>query len=214
MALLIETMCGEEVFTEGNAKVHVFVSPTKLFPAVTRELHIGLAAGKTGMPVRVQQRLGQFNAYSETFRDDCGKWTQTVYEVSDGALLKLYAHRANGFGARVINACQFLRAREGAAYREIKCKLTQSPKARFDYAIIKGCFDIIPLADAIKLGAKVPISFTRMYDEREVSAVMEFIKLGAETKAPVQVQERTRERDGEKVVVQRIRERRVLNLED
>lgn len=212
MTILLEAMFGDETFDTGNAKVAVFAVPCKIYNSFDRECHIDLAAKKSDIPVSFQNRIGTFNAYNEVFRNDLGKWTQAVYRVEEGMIFKIFAHRAGGHGQRVVNASQFIRIREAAAFREVKIKLTQNPKARFSFAVIKGCFDLLTVDEAVKRGVKLNIMFKHTLAHGEVARVMEFNTITPERETPRIVRERVYRRGGEKIVIQKTRKARAIDL--
>lgn len=212
---LLEVMCGSEVFDTGNAKVHVFAVPCKLYNGFNKEVHIDIASKQQDIPVRLHNRIGSYNAYNEVFRDDMGKWTQTVYTAEDGMIFKIFAHRAGLHGQRKTDACQFIRIRDDAAYREIKVQLVGSPKARFQHAIIKGCFDILTPEQAETYGVKIAQAFRHTMDAGEVRRIMEFKVLRAETGPQKVVRERVyKKASGEQVVIQKTRRARAISLDD
>ncbi len=214
MTLLLEAMYGSETFDTGNAKVGIFAVPCRLYNSFDREMHIEVAAKKSDIPVRIQSKGNILNPYNEVYRNDLGGWTQSVFHVEEGMIFKIFAHRAGIHGQRVTNVSQFIRIRAGAAYRELKVKLTGSPKARFEYATIKGCFDILTLEDAEKRGVKVPSNFKTFFRPVEVARVMEFKTLRDETETPLLVREKIVRRGGEEIVVQKTRKARAINLDD
>ncbi len=214
MSLLLEAMYGTETFDTGNAKVSIFAVPCRVYNSFDREIHVEVAAKKSDIPVRIQSKGNLINPYAEVYRNDLGGWTQAVFHVEEGMIFKIFAHRAGLHGQRVVNAAQFIRIRAGAAYREMKIKLTGSPKARFEHATIKGCFDMITLEDAERRGVKVPSHFRTFFQPTEVARVMNSIILRGETETPTLVREKIVRRGGEEIVIQKTRRARAISLDD
>ncbi len=211
--LLLEVMTGEETFDTGNAKTQVFAVPCKIFNSFDREFVIDHAARSGDVPVQIQNRGAPISAYQETFRDDLGKWATSSYRVSEGMIFKVWTRRGAMHGGQCVTASQYIRMRDGAAYREIKCLLTGHPKARYQHSTIKGCFDLITPEQAKSRGVQVNEVFRSLFDARCVSRLMEFKILQAERESAQIVRERVIQRGAEKVIVRKARKARALKLD-
>lgn len=210
---LIEVMYGKELFDRANCSVHVLVTPCNLFNSFLSEMHIESAARKQDIPVERNAFHGQYSAWGEDARSDLGKWTKASYDVADGMLIKIWVHKTTGFGNRIINVSQFIRPRKDAAFREIKVILTRHPKSRFEFATIKGRFDLISLEDAKKRGAKINSRFEYTFNPDDFAAVTQCTELEPEKAPSALIREtKVRKRNGETVVVRRRRVARALNL--
>lgn len=210
---LLETMQGKELFDGANATVAIFACPDRVYTSFKEELNIDSAARKDNIPVTRQQYKGKVSAWAEDARADLGSWTQAVYDCAEGMVFKIFAHKHTGHGSRTYNVNQFIRVRKNAAYREIRVQLTNDTRSRFQYATIKGRFDILSLEDAEKRGVKTNPRFKHTFKKDDVNRVMEFIEIEAEKASPVIVRERVIKRKGEKdIVIQKRIKVRQLNL--
>ena len=212
--LLLEAMTGEETFDTGNAKVQVFAVPCKVYNSFNRDLAIQLGAQSGDVPVQYQQKGPEINAYQEVYRNDLGKWVSSSYRVQEGAIFQIWARRGAMHGGECVTAAQYIRMRENAAYREVRCRLTGHPKARFQHAIIKGCFDLLTPEQAIARGVQVNKIFLGNFDQRNVDRIMEFKELQAQKESAQIVRERVMQRGNEKVIIRKTRKARALKLDE
>lgn len=209
---LIEVMYGKELFDNKSCQVSVLAVPCKTFNTF-KEAHIESAARKDDCPITRNQFHGQTSAWAEDARSDLGKWTKASYDCPDGIILKIWVHKFSGYGQRIINASQLIRPRKDAAFRELKIQLSGHSKARYQYAIIKGRFDVLTLEQAKERGVKLNSRFEYTFKSSEVAKVMEVKILEKERGPSVKVRERTvRNKSGETVVIQKRRVVRALDL--
>lgn len=212
---LIEVMFGEEIFDNQNAKVQVFVCPSKIFNTFSSEIAINAAATKDEIPVQRQTQLERIAAWNSEARADLGSWKKAAYIVQSGMILKVFAHKHSGFGQRTLNVAQFLRINPDAAYQEIKIQLTGHAKARLMFATIKGRFELISLKDATAAGVKVNPNFKALFDESNLKRLITFTVLEKAKPATKVIRNRVRKRgDGSKEVQQVQRKIRTLELDD
>lgn len=217
MTLLLETMYGEEIFDDRNCKVALFAVPSKIYNSFNNEVFIDLAASRSDIPVMRHSKQGPFHPYAEghAYRDDLGKWSQAVYQVPEGMMLKIFARKTPGFGRRIISASMYIRVRERAAYRQLNIALTGHTKARFTSATIKGRFDILTLEQATQRGAKVPAHFVHTFDRAECDRIFTEQILEAEIAPQGVVRERAFVREnGERVSVKVVKNNRRLEIDD
>lgn len=212
---LIETMYGQELFDTANCKVSVFAVPCKIFNTFQNEMHLESACKKNEIPLNKNSHQGRFSAWAEEARSDLGAWNKATYDVADGMIFKIFVHKHMGLGERTYNVCQFIRARKEAAFRELKIRLSNHPKARFQNAVIKGRFDLLSLEEAVKQGVKVNAAFKHTFNPSDVERIIEVTVLEKE-KAPTSiVRERVaRNSSGEKIVVHTKRRVRAFELDD
>jgi hypothetical protein len=217
MTLLLETMYGEEIFDDRNCKVALFAVPSKIYNSFNNEVFMDVAASRSDIPVTRHSKQGPFHPYAEghAYRDDLGKWTQAVYQVPEGMMVKIFARKTPGFGRRIINASMYICVRERAAYRQLNIALTGHTKARFTNAVIKGRFDILTLEQAVKRGAKVPAHFAHTFERAECDRIFAEQVLEAEIAPLGTVRERTLVREnGKRVTVKVVKNNRMLDLDD
>lgn len=210
--VLLEAMFGSEVFQDATAKVALFATPAR--GSAFKETHIAIAAKKADYPVTKLNQSGPHSAWSAGAAAELGQWTIANFNMEEGSFVKIFVKRHRGFGSRVRQAAQYIRMREGAAYREITIQLTGNAKARYNTATIKGRFDIIDLKEADARGIETGIHFRRFFDRAEVAHVMEMKILEPETNSVPVVRERLkRDKNGDVIVVQEVRKKRVLDLD-
>jgi len=217
MTILLDTMYGEELFDDRNCKVALFAVPSKLHNTFDKEMFMDAAASKANIPIIRHTSRGQHHAYAEghAYRDDLGKWTNNIYAVPEGMLIKVFARKSPGFGRRIITASLFICIREAAAFRELKVSLTQHPKARFQEAIIKGRFDVLTRDQAINRGAKIQAHFAHTFDKEECDKIFSCTLLEAEVEPMSIVRERIVKRaNGETAVILTNKKSRAIDFDD
>lgn len=217
MSIMLEAMFGEETFDTGHAKVQLFAVPSAIYNKFDREFFIDQAARDSKTSVRRISMEGPFSSRSDqyAFRDDVGQWRRAIYELPEGMLIKVYAHKTPPFGGRVIKTTFILRMRANAAYRQLDVALTGHQKARFTTAVLKGRFDILPLAEAKRRGYSPNPAFEQMFNEAEMNRIVSVSEIEPEIEAEARVRDRTLKRsDGKTLTVQTVKTRRTIQLDD
>lgn len=177
---ILETQTGNASFTGRTAKVQAFFVPTR--DQGGKELPLGVTVMQNAASgLRVMQRLGEQPAGQNMKSAIVGAWRSVNYEIPDGTVVKIFAER-NINGVRQI-ANQYIRMRSTAAFRTIKARLTDYPKATLNQAVFRGCFDVLSPDEAKALGAHIPAGFERFYSRAAVNAVFVYEELAAEREA-------------------------------
>lgn len=156
--MLIQTVIGNENWSSGTTKFHMFVCPTTQFPLNGKEEHLWMVAqgARRGMgngpAVQVVGAPRVVPAGEGLKPEICGKWTEQVYDVPENVLLKVMVMRttSNPAGQRAANI--LLRMREGAALRRLTVDTIPNAKATLRRLTIEGKFDVMELAQAAELG--------------------------------------------------------------
>ena len=169
--MILAAMTGSETFTDASAKCHVFSVPTAALPYDGKELHMNLALREGERQIsRVRNTKHQI---APNYRDELGAWNSSVYEVPEGAMLKVFGMLSTGWNKRNIQANMFIQMRATAAHRRLRVRLTQKEVSTFHYADIEGRFDELTLQEALDEGAKVPLAYRKFYSENQTRDIFE-----------------------------------------
>ena len=206
---LLQTTTGFETFAQSSAKVYAFHMPTRQFPGKENNLSV-VARGGGGI-----QAVGVPNQFPPAagIRPEMGKWTTQTFDIPEGALVKVFAHRSAGFGQMRVMASMVLRIRAQAALRRVGAILTQNSKAVITRANFEGRFDILRVHEAQALGAIIPPTFANTFEEHAVRRAFEITELQAELLPPEIIEHRVVENtSGEQTAVTTVRRRRAIDL--
>lgn len=207
----IETMLGTENFPGGMAsKVWLFFAPSRAYPVATGESPI-FAAAKARTHGISQLRAGGRIAACEGGTDQLGWFSQTSYQVPEGAIFKLFAMRKAGGQQRI--ACIFIRSRAEAALCRFKVALTGYHRATMREAWVEGRFDHLSLAEAKALGVKVLPMYEKMFNPIVANAMISSMELSSQVRAAVVEEVRqVVNSDGQAVTVEQTRRKRMLDV--
>lgn len=206
----ITTTSGRENFPTGSATVGVFVLPCAKYP-VARESAIGLAARAPEFPLRAVGVPTKVAASPTRRADIAGEWTTCAYDVQEGAILKVAVNKSSSnFGSMRTMANAALRARATAPYIRMSIPLTGSG-AR-STVLIEGRFDIIPVEEALALGAPIPIAFRPSFDPVHQRRAFDVVEMEPGIAKPVQEVRTVSNEIGDRVEVIIPRRRRAMAL--
>lgn len=206
---LLQTTTGFETFAQSSAKVYAFHMPSRQFPGKENNLSVvarsGSAIQSVGAPNQFPPAAG--------LRPEMGKWTTQTFDIPEGALVKVFAHRSAGFGQMRVMASVILRIRAQAALRRVGAILTQNSKAVITRANFEGRFDILRPHEAQAMGAVIPPNFANTFEDHAVRRAFEIAELQPEILPPEIIEQRTVEStSGEQTQVTTVRRRRAIDL--
>jgi hypothetical protein len=153
---------------------------------------------------------------------DFGTWWQSVYEVPDGLILKVFGQRtmrASSYGARGGNLTQtgalLIKTRADAALRSIQCQTTGNTRATFSDVRIEGRFDVLSLRDAVQQGVIINMSYAKQFvAHQDIAALFRETLMDAEIAAPAQAATVTvRNDEGNEVQITTRKRRRAINFD-
>lgn len=210
---LLSTTTGAENGQGWNAKAYTFLMAGEPCPT-DKEIHLSKAAKEIPNIVRKQGSPQSYPALNNTREEIGGRWTDTVYELTEGTYVKIWCDSKFGFGSAHLRAAAIFRMREAAAYHRFSFNLPNQPtstKARLDFT---GRMDRVTLEEALAVGLKIPAPFRHFYEEYEVRdcfsiTVLEKARVEKPKVSIVEVE--TEAGETKKVIV--ARRRRKLNLQ-
>jgi len=216
---IIRCISGSETFSTGFTKLYISVVHSDDFPLQDRKPVYLSNAAKAGLNISEAGRL-QVHAASTTGLREQGNWFDNSFNVRDGVVLKIFAHKQHRIGGRASNqldvtkAAMFIQAREGAAARRIELSRLRDRLATTTPVIIEGRFDVLSLKQVGALGAPLSNTDLLMSGVEKVRAVLSHTELSP-AKSSIQrtVVERVETGDGELTTVKTKRQSRAINLD-
>jgi len=210
----IRTLVGNINEYSGSSQVRVFHSP-RAGGLGHQELFLDKAAGEGPTAGKIIQRMTNpifIPAVVGKPKEIGGMLVDQTFSISDGEILKIFAHLRGGYGSRVKTANVFLRVREGAAVQKIRIKISSNPNAAFQYAEIEGAFDILDPDDVEATGVKMLEQFRdSMSLANRQRVISEVIVIQPEVKAVQKmVKKETIGVDGTKVVTFEVKRKRAI----
>ena len=187
---ILHTVTGKAVTAEGSCDMYLFVEPTVANGLLTETFLGKLAQKLSASFVRdpiVQAHSSPIIAPSVLGmpQDIAGVFATTTFQVNDGVIMKLAAKRRAGLRRTMSSATLFIRTRASAAAQSIRLRPVGLANVTFNYLEVMGNFDIISLAEAESLGARVSQATRVLSEQRNVDGLLEFTVIAPETEAPV-----------------------------
>lgn len=216
--MLLQTVIGNEVWPTGGTKLFLFACPIHQFPMHGQEVHLWQLAksgtGRASFPdVSGVGNPRILPAGRGMNPDVVGKWTNQVFDIQEGALLKCMIMRSGRQGNQTSNL--LLRVRESAAMRRIAVVPLAGNPSTMDRMVIEGCFDIVDLRQAKDIGYEPPSMYmpTFLQSRWAQKPYIEIRELAPERASPTVVRrQRITNMSGETVEIATSHKRRALDL--
>ena len=178
MTLLLKATTGQEIYQNASAKAYAFLMPSNAFRGNGKELNMTLAC-KAGIGVTLLQTEGFLPPFPNAVKD-AGGWVTNVYQLPEGAVVKIFGTRSGTFGQSKITGNLIAVMREGAAYRRVSVILTGSQRSTISRANIEGRFDIVSPVEAVSLGVMIPGQFASAYEPHYTRRAFEITEIEPE----------------------------------
>ena len=185
--MILDTLSGQQTWNGSQAKFNLIWVPfDKKKHIGLRECHLFIAGNQgRGSVTRVKsQRSNALIGLS----DDVGAYVESRFEIPDGSILKVsgFIRESDGHGGEGLKrfAQCYIRLREGAALRMVKCDLpNEHGRNRFPYAYVRGHFDILSAQEALAYGVKTPPQFVKTFSKSRFGLVFADMVIEPETTA-------------------------------
>jgi len=208
--MLISATTGQENFPEATSKFHVFFVPTR--ERMGKEVPLGMMAKGANPDVPVTISGAQYIPAMTNYPETLGKWTNARYDVPEGVVLKIFAHR-KGRMVPTDTAAIYIQLRSGAALRRLSCDTLRHAKGARDAVHYEGRFDVLTLQQMAQLGISLNPQMMGLLDPRKQAAMFRETVLDRETAGRVSVRTRqVKNSEGKTVAVSRPTTARAVRL--
>jgi len=206
--MLFRAIVGSETRGNGSAKLWAFLVGSNGFPMTPNEMFLSGAVKKFPQMSRIRS---QYTLAFPGLRKEMGAWRDELYELPEGAVVKIFGFTKGGWNSVPKSATVYLGIRAEAAMNRISIPLTQEEGASFQHAIVEGRFDILTPTNAeTRYGVSILPDFRNLASQNRVSETFTIDEIENEISAPVEMEERqiTTETGEVRRVVTRRRRRR------
>ncbi len=206
---VISATTGQENFSMGSCKFHLFFSPSSKFRG--REVHIAVAARDDSNPSVLAGSFPELLPAAPGYKDSLGKWTSTRYQLEEGIIVKLFGLVSRD-GERIM-ASQYLQSRGTGALMRISMNTVGWSQAQFQSVSISGRFDLLSLKEATDIGVLTPPNYAVFHLPDYAGRVFKTEILEEESASrPTTITETFTNAEGKTYEVTRTRKRRALGL--
>lgn len=208
--MLINTVTGNENFSNSSAKVHVFYKPSRAFPG--NEMFLGqmAKAGGYGHNVSTHGPVSFVSAAQGMRMEIVGKWATQTFNVPDGMIIKVFGWRQSR--GLAVSAIALLKARSTAAMNRLSVQLTGNERATYAYANIEGRFDVLTPEQAVAEGCKFTPLEIKQLDPVALQRLFSITVMDAELARPVE-QRKVNVKTADGTAVSYVEERKLRRID-